>query len=524
MPMMKNVLGLDLGSHTLKAVELRQTLRGLEPVQLRIHPRADVEAPIAESLHRFLRMHQLSTEHVTCALPGDRISTRRLEFPFRDRKRLGQAVPFEVEAQIPFDIEDVVVDWELLEGERNHGVVAATIAQRRDVADFLESLAEAGCRPRILEAEGLVLGNLASLFELGGTRLLVDLGHRKTTLCLMVDEHPIAARTIPVGGLALTRAIAQERGVELEQAEQSKCQEGIFHTDFNSVSRGALDALERVARGIIHNLESLEHILGGPAVETVQELTLLGGGARLHRIDEYLTDRVGIEAKLLSLPEDPEGAALVAGGDPVLFGPAIALALRNTARARTRMNFRKDQFAYRTDLASFFTPEMRPTAIMAAICVGLMVIGGLSSSFLESKRADRLEAQAMALYESVFPDRPAGGSAVAAMSQAVSEARDRADFLGLYSGNLSALDLMTELSMRVPADLDVRFEEVNIDRKVIRIRAAANDYESTDRVVNLLKQEAPFSGAAVSGSIKTEKNGSVTFNINIPLETQGDEA
>jgi type II secretory pathway component PulL len=188
------------------------------------------------------------------------------------------------------------------------------------------------------------------------------------------------------------------------------------------------------------------------------------------------------------------------------------------------MNFRKDQFAYRTDLASFFTPEMRPTAIMAAICVGLMVIGGLSSSFLESKRADRLEAQAMALYESVFPDRPAGGSAVAAMSQAVSEARDRADFLGLYSGNLSALDLMTELSMRVPADLDVRFEEVNIDRKVIRIRAAANDYESTDRVVNLLKQEAPFTGAAVSGSIKTEKNGSVTFNINIPLETQGDEA
>ena len=54
-------------------------------------------------------MHQLSTEHVTCALPGDRISTRRLEFPFRDRKRLGQAVPFEIEAEIPFESRIIAV-------------------------------------------------------------------------------------------------------------------------------------------------------------------------------------------------------------------------------------------------------------------------------------------------------------------------------------------------------------------------------------------------------------------------------
>ena len=45
MPIMKNVLGLDLGSHSIKGVELRQTLRGLEPVQLRLHPRVDADAP-----------------------------------------------------------------------------------------------------------------------------------------------------------------------------------------------------------------------------------------------------------------------------------------------------------------------------------------------------------------------------------------------------------------------------------------------------------------------------------------------
>ena len=92
MPIMTSVLGLDLGSHTLKAVELRQTLRDVEPVQLRIHPRPAPDAPLAELLQRFVRMHQLPTDRIVASVPGDRLSVRRMEFPFRDRKRLAQAV------------------------------------------------------------------------------------------------------------------------------------------------------------------------------------------------------------------------------------------------------------------------------------------------------------------------------------------------------------------------------------------------------------------------------------------------
>ena len=74
MPIMKNVVGLDLGSHTVKAVELRQTLRGLEPVQMRVHPRADPEAPVAELMRRFVKMHQIPMDQVVCAVPGDRLT------------------------------------------------------------------------------------------------------------------------------------------------------------------------------------------------------------------------------------------------------------------------------------------------------------------------------------------------------------------------------------------------------------------------------------------------------------------
>jgi general secretion pathway protein L len=244
----------------------------------------------------------------------------------------------------------------------------------------------------------------------------------------------------------------------------------------------------------------------------------VGGGARLHRIDEYLADRTGVSCKRLALPEDSEGAALVAGGDPVLFAPAIALALRATTKATTAMNFRQDDFAFRASFSQFFGPEMRPTAIWGAVVAALLIGTGITSTVLQAVYADRLEAQAVGLYLDSFPGAAPPDRPLAAMRQAVAEAREKADFLGLYGGNLSALDIMTELSSRVPPDLKVKFDEVNIDRKVVRVKVTAENYEAADRLENVLSARPPFEQASVSGQIKKTKRGAITFGINIPLE------
>ena len=108
MPMIKNVVGLDLGSYSTKIVEIRQTLGGLEPVQAIESVNEGAQVIGAEDLADLIRENAFSLDQVTCALPGDRISLRRLEFPFRDRKRLNAAVPFEIESNIPFELDDVL--------------------------------------------------------------------------------------------------------------------------------------------------------------------------------------------------------------------------------------------------------------------------------------------------------------------------------------------------------------------------------------------------------------------------------
>ena len=110
MPMLKNVTGLDLGSDSLKSVEFKQALRGLEPVQMRIHPRAAAEIDLGEQVQHFLNQYEVSTEYVTSAIPGQLLSNKVLDFPFRDRKKLNQAVPFQIEGDIPFEMDDVLIE------------------------------------------------------------------------------------------------------------------------------------------------------------------------------------------------------------------------------------------------------------------------------------------------------------------------------------------------------------------------------------------------------------------------------
>jgi general secretion pathway protein L len=523
MPMMKNVLGLDLGSHSIKAVELRQTLRGLEPVQLRMHPRGHADDDLPDQLRRLIRLHHLPVEHVICALAGDRLSTRRLDFPFRDHKKLRQAVPFEVEGEVPFPVEDILVDWQIVGGERTQATVAAAIAQRKHVGLLLAELSEANCDPRIVEAEGFALANLANLFDLPGTRLLADLGHRKTTLCLLMDGRVVSTRTTPIAGQAITDAIARDQGWNGGEAERSKCEDGVFQHDLRSASEGVLAVLDRISREILRTLESLEPILGGSPTSQISEITLFGGTAKLHRIEEYLSERTGLPACRLSLPPGEEGAALVAGGDPLLFAPAIALALRGTARAATRMNFRQGDFAYRTDLRQMFGREMRTTAALAACFVVLLGATAATSITLNSRRAQTLERQVTQLYSDVFPAEPPPANPLAAMRDAGIQARSKADFLGVYGGNRSALDLLAELSKRLPEDLEVKFEEVAIDRRVVRIKVSAKSFEAADRVTSQLAAAAPFLEAKIDGEVKSSRKRDVkVFNVTIPLAMPGE--
>jgi general secretion pathway protein L len=519
LPILRNVLGLDLGSHAVKAVELQQSLRRLETVQVRAVARDDAELDLAELIGRFAQVHQFATEHVVTAVRGDRLSVRRLAFPFGERRRLTQAVPFEVEDQLPFELEDVVLDWSVVGGDRSRAEVVAAVAPRSEVSALIDTLRTAGCDPRTVEGEGLVLANLTAAFDLPGNRVLVDLGHAKTTLCALVEERAVGARSIGVAGRALSEAVAQDRALSLGDAERAKSEEGILDRTLGTPLPKAAAIIDQIANEIVRFATSLELAFDGG----VSEVTLVGGTAQLDRIDEMLAERTGLPTARIGLPRDAAGLGLVAGGSPVLFAPAIALALRGTARASTRLNFRQDEFSRRVDL-SRYRRDFGPTAILAAAVAALAIVSFSTEAFVDSVRAQNIEARIAALYTEAFPGSTEPENPVAALREAVRQANQRAAFLGVYRGNLSALDLLAEISRRVSADLDVVFEEVSIDHQTIRIRVSSSSFEAADRLGAELAKFRLFSQARI-GAIETDRRtGGNKFNVTISLGSEGERA
>ncbi len=516
MPFLKNVLGLDLGSHSIKAVELTQGLRSVEVVRFHAELR-DPEQPLAGQLSRMLITHSFRRDNVVAALRGDRISVRRLSFPFAEKRRIAQAVPFELEDQVPFDIAGMVVDWALIERDGPRAQVASVLAPRTEVSALIETLHQARCDARIIESEGLVLSNLASSFEFPGTRLLVDIGHTKTTVCAIKSGVAVSARSIGIAGRSFTEAVAQERALSLEQAERWKHERGIAEPGVGSPFPRAEAVLERLANEIRRFAESLEEQLPGG----IGGMVLLGGGAQLDRIDGWLADRTELPTERLGAPRADSGLDRATSEAPLLLAPALALALRGSGRGTTRMNLRQDEFARRADF-SRVRREYGSTGIFAAIVAVLALVSFSIGAVLESSAAGGVEQQIAALYREAFPDGPLPDNPVAAMREAVRDAEERAEFLGVYRGNLSALDVFTEISKRVPNDLDVGLEELAIDKQTIRLRVEAKSFEAADRLGSELAKFPPFEQAQI-GAIETDnRTGGKKFNVTISLAS--DEA
>jgi general secretion pathway protein L len=277
--------------------------------------------------------------------------------------------------------------------------------------------------------------------------------------------------------------------------------------------------LDRLARELVRTVGSLETILTRRGAQ-IEAVTLLGGTSRLHRLPDYLAQRTGLPVAVLPPPPEPHRAPLLAAGDPLLFAPALALALRGTTQARTRMNFRQDEFARRVNVRRLGR-ELRPTAILAAaVCVLALVSAGVRIA-REGRRADRVEERVAALYQEAFPGQPAPADPVAALREAARSARGRADLLGVYGGSYSALDLLAEVSTRVPRDLAVVFDEFNVDRQTVRIRGYTESFENVDRLRAELARFEPFAQIRVSEIQSDPRRGDgtgKTFNLTVQLD------
>lgn len=247
-----HVLGLDIGTQTIKAVELR--LQG-EDIVLESMP-AVVETPentvvggrvveeeaVSEAIADAVSKYDLGVKKAIASVGGDSdVVVRIAELPRVEEEELDEAVQWELDRQTPFPVDQVIYDFEAVDHpgvppDSENMEVFLAVAQEDMVDSHAEAILGARLSPIAMDVEPLALGR--SLIEMGDPSLMqstvvaVHVGHSSCLICIFCQGVPVFIRSVPTAGEAITAAIRQQISISEADAERAKRQLANMHDEF----------------------------------------------------------------------------------------------------------------------------------------------------------------------------------------------------------------------------------------------------------------------------------------------------
>lgn len=226
------VLGLDLGTSAIKAVEISRAGEDLSVTGC-AYEHVEDPAEYNETIKAVLDSGGFKPNNVVVGFSGRSTMLQTVTLPADAEEDLDTAMLSEAEKYIPYDISEAQIDFHVFDGMEGHQVKALLVAVRQqDIEDKLEILFNSGITPVRVDVELVALANAYETANVGGTYLpegraaaLVDLGATKT-LITVTDGVTNVFREFPVGGNTMTEMVGQRIGCELGEAERLKLNPG----------------------------------------------------------------------------------------------------------------------------------------------------------------------------------------------------------------------------------------------------------------------------------------------------------
>ena len=227
------VWGIDVGKCALKAVRLRAGEAGkvellgsdyIAHAKILTQPDANRDELVANALEKFLSRNDITNDQVVVSVPGQHTLARFSKLPPVDEKKIPEIVRYEADQQIPFDIDEVIWDYQTFQEEGSPELEVGIFAMKRElIREYLMHFENAGIGPIIVQAAPLALYNAAAFDGLLGedTTILLDIGAENTDLVVCTPKG-LWARSIPLGGNNFTEALVKAFKLSFSKAENLK--------------------------------------------------------------------------------------------------------------------------------------------------------------------------------------------------------------------------------------------------------------------------------------------------------------
>ncbi|MBK7830460.1 pilus assembly protein PilM [Nannocystis sp.] len=405
--MAQKYVGLDLGTHEVKAVLVSAGLRATQVLEVAVEPvpaRAAGDDGVSAALEQglaLLRRRGWNHYRVGVVLPGSAASFRVLKFPFADARRIAQAIAFEAEGQFPVPLEELEYDHiPLATGSTGQALM---VAVRRDTIDKItRAFKAASVDLKLITVDAIAITQVldSAIPELVKTEptdsripavLLLDIGHHTTDLVAFGAKGPLAARVLRRGGAHVTRALQDHYRLDPAAAERAKIESGFLpHRGQGELSAAQLESASLVARAIEPIVREVEHTRLWLRAEFGVEITQIrvsGGGAQLRGLDAYFAEQVGLPT-LRARPRDNLGGGSLHGHD--WTGTSAALGAAVGCARRPLIQLFKDINTQRGGDGSWLVERMATIGALGLVILALAAIDTMVKiSALESERQAR---------------------------------------------------------------------------------------------------------------------------------------
>lgn len=308
----KNVIGIDIGSHSIKVVCLKG---GKDPslVSFGIIPMphegavADGQivdgAAISQNLKEFMKATKMKGGTTVAGVSNQNIITRFIKVPMMADNEMDEAIKYEAEQYVPYALEDMNLSYHKLAQVEDDGMAQNSVllvcAQKEYINNFLAVLKEAGITAQVLDVDNLAIINaLDRGIRPEEVTAVIDIGAASTNINILKEGVLKFTRNIPIAGNNITNVIMNVMKLDFQQAEALKIEDGSVNVDGGEGSE-----ISEVVRTIIEELaseisRSFDYYKAQYREQMIHRIVLSGGTARLPNLDRYFSNELGVDVEL----------------------------------------------------------------------------------------------------------------------------------------------------------------------------------------------------------------------------------
>lgn len=483
--MSRKVLAIDIRKESVSAVLVKTSLRENRidaHAHVPISDSAEDENPFKTALESLCS--EIDTDGCDCvvSISADHFSYRILQIPFKDSRKIKMVLPFELEATVPFPVDDLIIDFINLgsAGHNDHTDVIAVAVPKSELTPYLGTLNAIKIDPEMVTLSGLPAALcLANQTDAGKDQLFLKIDKALSTLFIAID-----------GGIKLIRS---------------------FPTPVTDDTKaGSLGAFVHRTLSAFGELSRSEY--------QPPDMVVTGSGLNGANFDADVSRFLDLPVKRLNFADHlniPIDGEHNKPWDPALMDNALALALMEIEGTRG-LNFHKGGFAAKKFIVKH-KKYLIKTGILAASVLALLLFNVIAESYTLNRRIDRFNRQITGIFQETFPEVKRIVDPFQQMQIKVQEVKKNAVFETATTSPIINIDILNNISKSISESITVDITRMVISPDNVLISGTTDTFEAVNDIKSKLEQIEAFKKVTISSTNKDRSGKEVRFQMKVAL-------